>query len=115
MPTTLIADKKNMKSLTDKIVESLESKRDSFIGSLKNKETVANSEGFRSGIDWAIGTIEVMESQAEFEEVARVMMKHLGNVNKYHPHHTVIVANSTAELVEGITGIVVLDYVPDVG
>jgi len=103
-----------MKALTDKIVESLKSKRDSFIGSLKNKETVANSEGFRSGIDWAIGAIEAMESQAEFGEVARVMMKHLGNGNNYHPHHTVIISNSTAELVEGQKSLgQVMDYVPD--
>jgi len=103
-----------MKALTDKILESLESKRDSFIGSLKNKETVANSEGFRSGIDWAIGAIEAMESQAEFEEVARVMMKHLGNGNNYHPHHTVIISNSTAELLEGQKSLgQVMDYVPD--
>jgi len=27
-----------------------------------------------------------MEKEADFEEVARVMMKHLGNPKKYHPH-----------------------------
>ena len=103
-----------MKALTDKIVESLEHKRDSFIGSLKNKETVAQSEGFRSGLDWAIGAIESMESQAEFEEVARVMMKHLGRGDIYHPHNTVIVSNSTAELVEGQKALgQVMNYVPD--
>ena len=103
-----------MKALTDKIVESLEHKRDSFIGSLKNKETVAQSEGFRSGLDWAIGAIESMESQAEFEEVARVMMKHLGRGDIYHKHNTVIVRNSTAELVEGQKALgQVMDYVPD--
>jgi hypothetical protein len=103
-----------MKALTDKIVESLEHKRDSFIGSLKNKETVANSEGFRNGLDWAIVAIESMEDQAEFEEVARVMMKHLGRVDIYHPHHTVIISNSTAELVEGQKALgKVMDYLPD--
>ena len=103
-----------MKALTDKIVESLTSKRNSFIGSLKNEITVANSEGFRRGLDWAIGAIESMEDQAEFEEIARVMMKHLGNGDKYHPHHTVIISNSTAELVEGQRALgKVMDYVPD--
>ena len=41
-------------------------------------------------------------------------MKHLGNGEKYHPHHTVIITNSTAELVEGQKALgQVMDYVPD--
>ncbi len=104
-----------MKAITDKIIEALNYKRKSFIGSLKDKETVANSEGFRSGLEWAIGAIESMESQAEFEEIARVMMKHLNQRNDlYHPHHRVIIDCTNAELLEGnkSTG-KVMDYVRD--
>ncbi len=104
-----------MKALTDKIIEALNDKRKGFIGSLKDKETVANSEGFRSGLEWAIGAIESMESQAEFEEVARVMMKHLNKRNDlYHPHFRVIIDCTNAELLEGnkSTG-KVMDYVQD--
>jgi len=55
-----------------------------------------------------------MEKNAEFEEIARVMMKHLGNGSKYHPHHTVIVTNTRAELVEGQTATSYIeDYIPD--
>ena len=58
--------------------------------------------------------IKRVEKEAKFEEIARVMMKHLGQVEKYHPHHTVIITNSTAELVEGIRSVgLVMDYVPD--
>ena len=78
-----------MKALTDKIIEKLQS----FI-------IEPNSE-FGKGVQQAINVIEWEESQSEFEEVARVVMKHLGNGEKYHPHHTVIITNSTAELVEG--------------
>lgn len=91
-----------MKALTDKIIEKLQS----FI-------IEPNSE-FGKGVQQAINVIEWEESQSEFEEVARVVMKHLGNGEKYHPHHTVIITNSTAELVEGIKALgQVMDYVPD--
>jgi len=101
-----------MKALTDKIIECLKNKHDSFIGSLKNNETIANSEGFKEGLAWAIGTIESLENTAEFEEVTRVVMKHL-LIKNYHPHHTVILTNSTAELLEGkISAGIVDDYIP---
>lgn len=91
-----------MKALTDKIIEKLQS----FI-------IEPNSE-FGKGVQQAINVIEWEESQSEFEEVARVVMKHLGNGEKYHPHHTVIITNSTAELVEGRKALgQVMDYVPD--
>ena len=91
-----------MKALTDKIIECLNDKRRGFIGSLKDKITVAHSDGFRDGLAWAIDTIETAERQAEFDEIARVMMKHLGmRTDLYHPHHTVIITNGTAELMEG--------------
>lgn len=92
-----------MKALTDKIIEALK----------EAKETV-NSGEYGQGIDQAIFRIEKMEQEADFEEIARVMMKHLGNGNKYHPHHTVIITNSTAELVEGKCSVgQVMDYVSD--
>jgi hypothetical protein len=104
-----------MKALTDKIIENLNDKRKGFIGNLANTETVAKSEGFREGLAWAIDTIETAVRQAEFEEIARMMMKHLGNRSDlYCPHHTVIIDNSRAELVLGqmSTGYVD-DYIPD--
>jgi hypothetical protein len=91
-----------MKALTDKIVEKLQS----FI-------TNPNSE-YGKGVQQAINTIKWEEGQADFEEVSRVMMKHLGNGEKYHPYHTVIITNSTAELVEGQKSVgQIMDYVPD--
>ena len=91
-----------MKSLTDKVIEKLQI-------FLKNP----NSE-FAKGIQQAIITIEDEEKKAEFGEIARVMMKHLGNGEKYHPHHTVIITNSTAELMEGTQSVgYVTDYIPD--
>ena len=104
-----------MKALTDKIIEALESKAKGFIGSLKDNETMAESKGFRDGLLWAIGSIQTLESQAEFEEIARVMMKHLKERNDlYHPHMTVIIDCTNAELLEGnkSTG-KVMDYVKD--
>jgi len=76
------------------------------------KETI---KGFKEGLSWAIAVVESMEMQAEFEEAARVMMKHLGNrPDLYCPHHTVIITNSTAELVQGERSVGnVMDYVPD--
>ena len=103
-----------MKALTDKIIDCLNDKRKAFIGSLATKETVANSEGFREGLAWAVGVIEGLEQQAEFDEIARVMMKHLANPEKYHPHHRVVMDSTSAELLEGkqSTG-QVLDYITD--
>ena len=103
-----------MKALTDKIIECLQNKQDNWIGKQTNEITQAENKGFKQGLGWAIGTIESLEMSAEFEEIARVMMKHLGQGEKYHPHHTVIITNSSAELVEGkkSTG-PVMDYVPD--
>ncbi len=39
-------------------LNNLKSKRDCFIGNLANSETIANSEGFKEGLDWAIESIE---------------------------------------------------------
>ncbi len=93
-----------MKALTDKIKSKLQ---------LLASECDPGSE-FQEGLLTAITNIENEEKNAEFEEVARVMMKHLGNGEKYHPHHIVIISNSMAELTEGIksTGNI-MDYVSD--
>ena len=101
-----------MKPLTDKIIESL--KKEEFIDSSEGKETIARAEGFKCGIDWAIDVVKTMEKTAEFEEVARILMKHLGSrTDLYHPHHVVIITATTAELVEGQKGIKTNDYIKD--
>jgi len=104
-----------MKALTDKIIECLNDKHDKFIGKQTNEVTQAENKGFKQGLQWAIGTIESLEMQAEFEEIARVMMKHLGKrTDIYCPHHTVIITTTTAELVQGQRSCGnVEDYIPD--
>lgn len=91
-----------METLLEKIVSKL------------TKEKEGKTESYVKGLEQAIYQIQEMEKNAEFEEVARVMMKHLGCGEKYHPHHSVIISNSTAQLVEGKKGLgIVMDYVPD--
>ena len=92
-----------MKALTNKIIEILKQKSDN-----------SSDDVIKRALNNAIETIQRVEKDAEFEEIARVMMKHLGQGEKYHPMHTVIITNSNAELVEGVrsTG-KVMDYVPD--
>lgn len=104
-----------MKALTDKIIDCLKDKHDHFIGSQKNNETQAENRGFKQGLQWAIGSIESLESSAEFEEIARVMMKHLGShPEKYHPHYRVIIDSGNAELLESKQGTGhVMDYIAD--
>jgi hypothetical protein len=103
-----------MKALTNKIIDCLTDKHDKFIGKQTNNETQAENKGFKQGLQWAIGTVESLESSAEFDEIARVMMKHLANPEKYHPHHRVVIDSTNAELLEGkqSTG-QVLDYITD--
>ncbi len=99
-----------MEALNDKIIRLLKDKHGAFLGTEGQK----SRDDFKSGLSWAIGTIETLTENAEFEEVARQLMKHLGDGEKYHPHHTVIVTNSTAELVEGAQSVGhIMDYVPD--
>jgi hypothetical protein len=93
-----------MKALTDKIIDEL----------IEEKKIYAHEEAYCDGINYAISTIQEVEHDADFEEVARVMMKHLGQGEKYHPHITVITTNSTCELVEGLRSVgQIMDYVPD--
>ena len=103
-----------MKALTDKIINALKSRRNKFLGSLKNAETIAETKGYTDGLSQAIEIIETLESSAEFEEIARIMMKHLANPQKYHPHYRVIIDSTNAELLEGkeSTG-QTMDYITD--
>lgn len=78
-----------MNSLTEIIIEELENIKD-----------LSGNGMYKKGIDQAIYRIQKCEDEAEFEEVARVMIKHLNNP-KYHPHHTVIIDSTHAELNEG--------------
>lgn len=93
-----------MKSLVEKIIDVLNQKANEH-GNPIVGETLRNS----------IEEIKQLEEDAEFEEVARVMMKHLcTQVAKYHPHHTVILTGTTCELVEGVKTVgLVMDYVVD--
>lgn len=79
-----------MESLTDKIIQQLENIKDS-----------TGSEMYKKGVDQAIHRIKKCEEDADFEEVARIMVKHLNNPEKYHPHHTVFIDSTRAELFEG--------------
>ena len=104
-----------MKALTDKIIDCLRDRRKCFIGNLRTKESVAKSEGFREGLMCAIGIIEALEQQAEFDEIARVMMKHMGDrTDLYCPHHYVFITSTTAELMQGQRTVgQVTDYIKD--
>ena len=90
-----------MEALTDKIIKCLQDRHDHFIGNLKNRNTVAESNGYKKGLLTAVETIKTLELSAEFDEIARVMMKHLANPEKYHPHHRVVLDSTHAELLEG--------------
>lgn len=103
-----------MKALTDKIVDCLTDKHDRFIGKQTNQVTQAENKGFKQGLQWAIEVVKSFELSAEFDEIARVMMKHLANPEKYHPHHRVVIDSTNAELLEGkqSTG-KVMDYITE--
>jgi predicted GTPase len=92
-----------MKALTDKIIENIKNTSEGCFNDLEKRS-----------LNNVIEMIKRTEKEATFEEVARVMMKHLGDGQKYHPHHTVIITNATAELTEGVKALgQVMDYVPD--
>lgn len=59
-----------------------------------------------------IKVIEEIEENAEFEEIASLMMKYMGK--NHHPHCTAIITSTNGELLEGIktTG-ETMEYVPD--
>jgi len=91
-----------MKALTDKIIERLK----------ELSETCYPGMEFGKGLTEAAHIIEQYERDAEFEEVARQLMKHMAE--KYHPHHSAIVTSINAELLEGekSTG-ETMEYIPD--
>ena len=62
-----------------------------------------------------IQIIKDCEKTAEFEEVARVVMKHLGtHPEKYHPHMRCIIDATNAELLEGVSSSgQTMDYIQD--
>ena len=92
-----------MKALTDKIIDLMVSYKEEHHNPI-----------VKSSIESLIEQVKNLEKSAEYEEVARVMMKHLGNPELYHPHYTTIITNATAELVEGKRSVGhVMDYVPD--
>ena len=93
-----------MKALTDSILTSLYIERD---GEEVNQD-------YKNGIETAISIIEEAEKSASFEEIARVIMKHLANPKKYHPHHLAVIDSTNAQLLEGkeSTG-QTLDYITD--
>lgn len=93
-----------MKSLIEKITDKLSQRKEEQHNPIVRRE-------FESAIE----EILQIENEAEFEEVARVMMKHLGSqVEKYHPHHSVITTSTTCELVEGCKSVgQIMDYVAD--
>jgi len=90
-----------MKTLIETIIENLE-KRSNEAFDDREKRTLNN----------AMEMIKRVEKEAEFEEIARIMMKYL--CENHHPHVSVIITSTHAELLEGIksTG-EVLDYVLD--
>ncbi len=96
-----------MEALTNKIIDDLmEEKKEHKVG--------LYNAAFCDGITYAISTIIEFEKEADFEEIARIMMKHLADPKKYHPHHRVIIDSTNAELLEGkeSTG-QVMDYIKD--
>ena len=55
----------------ERVIRELEHKRDSFIGSLRDQITTAESRGFRSGLDWAIDVLKMQIEQDELAEQHR--------------------------------------------
>ena len=88
-----------MESLTEKITKSLE-----------DRANTQFNEKVRHELYKAIEEIKEIEDDADFKEVAMVMMKYL---SKYHPHHKVLITNTTAELFESVNSVKYLDYITD--
>jgi len=95
-----------MKALTDKIIDDLMDEKKNM------KKNGYYGEAFNDGITYAISTIIEFEKEADFEEIARMMMRYLAK--KYNPHCAVIITNSTAVLYTGELSVgEVSDYIPD--
>lgn len=92
-----------MKTLTEKI-----------IGVIIARANEQHNPIVRRELETVIEDIKKLESDAEFEEVARVMMKHMANGEKYHPHMTVIIDSTRAEILEGVQAVgTTFEYVQD--
>jgi methanogenic corrinoid protein MtbC1 len=83
-----------MKALTDKIIDLMVAYKEEH-----------HNEIVKKSVESLIEQIKSLEDEAEFEEVARVVMKHLSNGGRYHFHYTALVTNSTAELVSGVSSV----------
>ena len=80
---------KNMKALTNKIIELIENQAKGQFNEFAKKQLLL-----------VVEQIKEAEKDAEFEEIARVMMKYLAE--KHHPHTKVIVESNRAEMIEGV-------------
>jgi hypothetical protein len=58
----------------ERVIKQLEEKRNTFIGSLKDQITIAKTEGFKKGLDYAI---EVLKIQIQQDELSEQECKHL--------------------------------------
>ena len=90
-----------MEALTDKIITNLKQQSDDSFN--VEKKRILNN---------VIEMVKRTEKEAEFEEVARGLIKFMAE--RHHPHTRVILDASNAELLEGMesTG-QVMDYIPD--
>ncbi len=92
-----------MENLIEKIIDKLSQRKEEQHNPIVRRE-------FES----AIQEIKELENEAEFEEVGRVMMKHLcSRTDLYHPHHTVIITATNCELLEGVKSSGKVIYIVD--
>ena len=82
---------------------------------LKEQDKATDRYDYRCGLHDAIKIVECFVNKdkvKEFEQLARPMMQHL--CENYHPHVTVVITPTNAELLEGkmSTG-QIMDYVRD--
>jgi len=103
-----------MKALTDKIIDLMIAYKEEHHNVIVKSSVESLIEKVKELVESLIQKVKDLEEEAEFEEVARVMIKHLNNSTKYHPHYTAVINSTFAELSEGkiLTG-QVLDYVVD--
>lgn len=89
----------------EKLIAILKSK----LKDLKSDRNVV----YNNGLLDAIQELEKFEKDATFQDVANILIKHLNDTERYHPHHTIIVTSTTAELVEGVSGFTNETYLKD--
>lgn len=82
---------------------------------LKEQDKATEKYDYRCGLHDAIKIVEIFANKdkvKEFEQLARPMMQYL--CENYHPHVTVVISPTNAELLEGkmSTG-QIIDYVVD--